>query len=138
MPEGEVASQCLWVGNVDPEISQTEFKAVFEKYGPVQLIRLFPRSKCAFVTFQKPSHAIKALEMEGKQLGSMNLTLNVGKVSTAERQAQRQGQQQGGPKIEDGGCGMRDGARAREPTPHATHTNARRHAHATVIMWCPC
>ncbi len=79
--EGEVASQCLWVGNVDPEISEADFKLVFEKYGPVQLIRLFPRSKCAFVTFQKPSHAIKALEMEGKQLGSMMLTLNVGKVT---------------------------------------------------------
>src|SRR5205814_2940283 len=47
----------------------------------VFVICRFPRSKCAFVTYQKSKSALAALELEGKQLGSMCLTLNVGKAS---------------------------------------------------------
>ncbi len=78
---GEVPSQCVWVGNVASDVSKQDFRAVFEQYGQVTLIRMFPRSKCAFVTYQKSKSALSSLELEGKQLGSMCLTLNVGKAS---------------------------------------------------------
>ncbi len=71
----------MWVGNVASDVSKQDFRAVFEQYGQVTLIRMFPRSKCAFVTFQKSKSALGSLELEGKQLGSMCLTLNVGKAS---------------------------------------------------------
>ena len=78
---GEIPSQCVWVGNVSPELTKEEFQAEFEKCGEVRLIRMFPRSKCAFVTFATPEAALASLALEGKLLGSMCLTLNVGKAS---------------------------------------------------------
>eukprot|EP00457_Paulinella_chromatophora_P006594 gb/GEZN01006613.1/.p1 GENE.gb/GEZN01006613.1/~~gb/GEZN01006613.1/.p1 ORF type:complete len:522 (-),score=31.45 gb/GEZN01006613.1/:73-1557(-) len=75
------ASNCVWVGNVSPELSEDDFKKVFEEYGRVVLLRMFPRSKCAFITFQSSASALASLQLEGKLVAKMCLTLNIGKPS---------------------------------------------------------
>lgn len=79
--DGDLPSPCVWVGNCCSSVAPDEFRKEFEKFGEVVLVRLFPRSKCAFVTMRTSQQAINALKMEGKQMGSMNLTLNIGKAS---------------------------------------------------------
>lgn len=79
--ESGVPSPCVWVGNVSPDISEADFRAEFERFGTVLLVRMFPRSKCAFVTYKKPQHALDSLSLEGKLIGSMRLTLNLGMAS---------------------------------------------------------
>lgn len=79
--QSNIPSSTVWVGNVCRKVTKEEFQDVFQRFGPVVLIRLFRRSKCAFVTFRYARDAVKSLELEGEQLGSMDLTLNVGKAS---------------------------------------------------------
>ena len=74
------ASCCVWVGNVCPEISEEEFANEFRKFGTVKLVRMFPSSRCAFVTFETPEQAIASQQLEDTMLGTMKLTLNVGRV----------------------------------------------------------
>ena len=76
----KLASNCVWVGNVCPEISVDDFTKEFEVFGKITLVRMFPRSKCAFVTFETPEQALASKALEGKTLGSMDLTLNVNSV----------------------------------------------------------
>jgi RNA recognition motif-containing protein len=68
------------VGNVSPEVSEAEFQRIFEQFGEIVLVRAFKKSKCAFVTFKTQAAALASLDLEGTRLGSMNLTLNVGKA----------------------------------------------------------
>jgi RNA recognition motif-containing protein len=66
---------------VCPSVSQEELHKEFQAYGDVILVRMFPRSKCCFITFRTPAMAIAALALQGKTMGTMTLTLNVGKAS---------------------------------------------------------
>jgi hypothetical protein len=59
---------------------QEMFRKVFDQFGDVLLVRMFPKSKCAFITYKNPQQALASLKLEGSRLGSMDLTLNVGKV----------------------------------------------------------
>lgn len=79
--QSNIPSSTVWVGNVCRKVTKEEFQTVFSEFGPVVLIRLFRRSKCAFVTFRYARDAVRSLKLEGSQLGSMDLTLNVGKAS---------------------------------------------------------
>lgn len=79
--EGEMPSSCVWVGNVSPNLPHDEFQKAFDVFGEVILVRMFPSSKCAFVTFKERAAALKSLALEGKPLADMNLTLNIGKAS---------------------------------------------------------
>jgi hypothetical protein len=45
-------SSCVWVGNVDAMVPEDEFRLLLEQFGSVKSIRMLPKSKCAFVTFQ--------------------------------------------------------------------------------------
>lgn len=67
-----------------PEISEEDFEAEFRKFGNVKLIRMFPRSRCAFVTFETPEQALASQSLEDNMLGTMRLTLNVGRVGYRE------------------------------------------------------
>jgi RNA recognition motif-containing protein len=72
---------CVWVGNVAEDVKEDEFRHEFEAFGQVDVVRLFRKSKCAFVTFHSSDAAVKSLALEGKQMGSLKLTLNVAKVN---------------------------------------------------------
>jgi len=76
-----IPSQCVWVGNVAPEVTEEVFRKEFDIFGTVTQLRMFKKSRCAFVTFQTAKEAKDSLALEGKQLGSMKLTLNVGSAS---------------------------------------------------------
>jgi RNA recognition motif-containing protein len=74
-------SSCVWVGNVDSVIPEEEFTRLMAQYGTVKSVRLLPKSKCAFVTYQDPASALSSLALEGYTLGLLKLTLNVAMAS---------------------------------------------------------
>lgn len=75
-------SRSLWLGNVDPTITEEEIRATFEPFGMIENIRLLPAKECAFVNFYDLESAIKGRNaMHGKALGNMILRIGFGKIS---------------------------------------------------------
>ncbi|CEP02878.1 hypothetical protein PBRA_002846 [Plasmodiophora brassicae] len=85
LPESKasmIPSSCIWVGNVCPKVTEAEFRSEFSRFGPIRLLRMFPKSKCAFITYETSDQALAAqAAMENTMMGSMALTLNVGRCS---------------------------------------------------------
>lgn len=79
-PLGE--SRSLWLGNVDPTVTEDEIRSVFKAFGTIENIRLLPAKECAFVNFYELESAIKGRnKMQGKALGNMILRIGFGKIS---------------------------------------------------------
>jgi len=71
-------SSSLWIGNVSEDLTEDELRREFERYGPVESIRLL--NNCAFVNFFAVEDATQALrDLQGKQVGRLNLRINYGK-----------------------------------------------------------
>jgi len=71
-------SNSLWVGNICEGVSRQDLQREFGQYGIIESIRLL--RTCAFVNYSSIDEATAALiELQGKQLGSMNLKINYGK-----------------------------------------------------------
>lgn len=81
-PLSTTESRSLWLGNIDPTVTEDEVRSVFEPFGPVENIRLLPAKECAFVNYYDLESAIKARNsMQGKALGNMILRIGFGKIS---------------------------------------------------------
>ena len=77
-------SRSLWIGNLDPNLSEDEIRECFEKYGDVESLRLLPEKECAFVNYEHIEDAVAAKEnMQGTPLGNTILRVRFGKVETA-------------------------------------------------------
>ncbi|PIN04186.1 RNA-binding protein ELAV/HU (RRM superfamily) [Handroanthus impetiginosus] len=46
-------SNNLWIGNVAPDVSETELKSLFEKYGKIDTVTTYPSRNYAFVYFKE-------------------------------------------------------------------------------------
>lgn len=55
-----IPSSCIWVGNVCPKVTEAEFRSEFSRFGPIRLLRMFPKSKCAFITYETSDQALAA------------------------------------------------------------------------------
>jgi RNA recognition motif-containing protein len=76
-------SRSLWIGNLDPNLSEDEIRECFEKYGDVESLRLLPEKECAFVNYEHIEDAMAAKEnMQGTPLGNTILRVRFGKVET--------------------------------------------------------
>ena len=85
-PLGE--SRSLWLGNVDPTVTEEEIRAAFQSFGPIENIRLLPAKECAFVNFFELESAIRGRNaMQGKPLGNMILRIGFGKISDPKEPA---------------------------------------------------
>ncbi|KAJ2410625.1 hypothetical protein GGI10_004500 [Coemansia sp. RSA 2530] len=76
-----VPTRSLWVGNVDPAMSNQDLVAQFGKYGRVESLRLLPDKECAFVNFLRVEDAISAKEdmHAGARIGNNTVRVGYGK-----------------------------------------------------------
>ncbi|KAJ2039230.1 hypothetical protein H4S03_001827 [Coemansia sp. S3946] len=87
-----VPTRSLWVGNVDPAMSNQDLVAQFGKYGRVESLRLLPDKECAFVNFLRVEDAISAKEdmHAGARIGNNTVRVGYGKgesYATGDAQA---------------------------------------------------
>lgn len=82
-----VESRSLWLGNVDPTVTEEEIRVVFEPFGIIENIRLLPAKECAFVNYFDLESAIRGRNsMHGKPLGNMILRIGFGKITENSRE----------------------------------------------------
>lgn len=75
------ASRSLWIGNLDPTVTEEELRASFEPYGPIESLRLLPSKECAFVNFHDVGHAVQAREcLQGAAIGNMIIRIGYGRA----------------------------------------------------------
>lgn len=55
-------STSLWIGNVDPAVTDEMLSDLFEQYGPLANVRCLPEKYCAFVNFKVKEDAQKAMQ----------------------------------------------------------------------------
>ncbi|XP_041477657.1 dnaJ homolog subfamily C member 21-like [Lytechinus variegatus] len=64
----------LWIGNLQPTVTEKELKDLFKPFGEVSSMRRMPEKFCAFVNYKDPRMASRAMdklqgrELHGKQL----------------------------------------------------------------------
>lgn len=74
-------SRSLWLGNVDPTLTESEIRIAFEPFGPIELVRLLPAKECAFVNYYSLEDALRARTgMQGMPLGNMILRIGFGRI----------------------------------------------------------
>ena len=74
-------SRSLWLGNVDPTLTESEIRIAFEPFGPIELVRLLPAKECAFVNYYSLEDALRARAgMQGVPLGNMILRIGFGRI----------------------------------------------------------
>lgn len=80
-------SRSLWLGNVDPTVTEQEIRVAFEPFGHIENIRLLPAKECAFVNYLEMDSAVRGRSvMQGKPLGNMILRIGFGKISDNSRE----------------------------------------------------
>jgi len=73
-----VLSNTLWVGDVDPDVSNQEFLKPFEEIGPVLRLRRFPSNRYAFVIYEKGTDALVAeMKLQGTKIGAFGIRLEI-------------------------------------------------------------
>ena len=70
----------IWVGNVDPNVTEHELRTCFDRFGAIDRVKLHPQKNCAFVNFVDLNSALAAkAEMNGFLLFGQALRVNFGK-----------------------------------------------------------
>lgn len=70
----------IWVGNVDPNVTEHELRTCFDRFGAIERVKLFPQKNCAFINFVELNSALAAkAEMNGFPLFGQMLKVNFGK-----------------------------------------------------------
>jgi RNA recognition motif-containing protein len=50
----------LWIGNIAKDIDEPHIRQEFEKFGPLESVRLLKKNRCGFVNFQNVQDAFHA------------------------------------------------------------------------------
>ncbi|CAD5215434.1 unnamed protein product [Bursaphelenchus okinawaensis] len=78
--DGENTS--VYLGNIGPEVSESEVREAFSKFGTIRQIRMFSPKNYAFVVFDTKENAAKAIhEFGGQELKGHTITCSWGKLS---------------------------------------------------------
>lgn len=73
-------SRSLWIGNLDPNITEEGLRQIFQPFGVIESLRLLPFKECAFVNFAKIEDALKAKkQLQGRPIGNMIVRIGYGK-----------------------------------------------------------
>lgn len=76
-------SRSLWIGNLDPTITEAELRTEFEPFGKIESLRLLPTKECAFVNYVSIEDAVRAKErLQGTALGNMIIRIGYGKLES--------------------------------------------------------
>jgi RNA recognition motif-containing protein len=77
----------IWIGNVDPNAPEHELRAIFDRFGPIERVKMHPQRNCAFVNFVELSSALAAkAEMTGYMFYGQPLKVNFGKARETRSQ----------------------------------------------------
>ena len=57
-----IESTSLWIGNVDPNVSEETLTQMFAAFGSLSNVRCLPEKYCAFVNFKLRDDANKAMQ----------------------------------------------------------------------------
>lgn len=72
----QTASTSLWIGNVDPSVTEEVLMEIFSEYGQLANVRCLPEKYCAFVNFKVKEDAQKAMQnLQGKYLEGQRLLI---------------------------------------------------------------
>lgn len=75
------ASRSLWLGSVDPTVTEQDIRQFFGPFGAIETIRMLPAQECAFVNYYSIEDAIRAkAAMQGITLGNLVLKIGFGKI----------------------------------------------------------
>jgi len=59
-PGGQEPTRTIWIGNVNPETTESELHGAFARFGLVESVKVLPAKSCAFVRFGEIEAAIQA------------------------------------------------------------------------------
>lgn len=80
------ASRSLWVGNVDPTVTEKELRDLFAPHGNIESLRTLPAKECAFINYATVSEAKAAKEkLQGTALGNMIIRIGFGRAEAISR-----------------------------------------------------
>eukprot|EP00112_Aurelia_sp_Birch-Aquarium-sp1_P006325 Seg1700.7 transcript_id=Seg1700.7/GoldUCD/mRNA.D3Y31 product="Tetratricopeptide repeat protein 31" protein_id=Seg1700.7/GoldUCD/D3Y31 len=76
-PKIKQKCSALWIGNVNSHtVTEKQLSQLFSKQGKLVSVRLLPEKYCAFINYQMPEGAAKALEkLQGHEIGGQNLLI---------------------------------------------------------------
>jgi RNA recognition motif-containing protein len=70
----------IFVGNLDPTVSESTLRRAFEEFGTVAYAKVTPKKGCGFVHFFDRAEAVAAIEnMHGAMVGSKTIRLSWGR-----------------------------------------------------------
>lgn len=70
----------IFVGNLDPTVSESTLRRAFEEFGAVAYTKVTPKKGCGFVHFFDRAEAVAAIEnMHGAMVGSKTIRLSWGR-----------------------------------------------------------
>lgn len=73
----------IWIGNVDASVPEHELRAAFDRFGPIERVKMYPQKNCAFINFVDLNSALAAkAEMHGINFFGQQLKVNFGKPRT--------------------------------------------------------
>lgn len=74
--QNQTPSTSLWIGNVDPDVTEEILFEMFSQYGQLANVRCLPEKYCAFVNFKIKEDAQKAMQnLQGKFLEGQRLLI---------------------------------------------------------------
>jgi hypothetical protein len=78
------ATRALWIGNLDPNLTQDEVWQAFAPFGQIESVRILPDRECAFVNYVKANDALEAYkQMQGGHLGDCIMEIGFGRTVRA-------------------------------------------------------
>ncbi|RUS17826.1 hypothetical protein BC938DRAFT_476151, partial [Jimgerdemannia flammicorona] len=83
-PSSQTPTRSLWIGNVDPTLTNNELMQLFSPFGQIESLRLLPDKECAFVNFTRVDDAVRAREeimgRMGGRVGNCVVRVGFGKA----------------------------------------------------------
>ncbi|KAM0950873.1 putative RNA recognition motif domain, nucleotide-binding alpha-beta plait domain superfamily [Dioscorea sansibarensis] len=84
--EGDTTNTTVFVGGLDPDVSEDDLKQAFSQYGEISSVKIPVGKQCGFVQFVHRNNAEEALQgLHGKVLGKQTVRLSWGR-SPANKQ----------------------------------------------------
>nr|XP_042903456.1 uncharacterized protein LOC122268270 isoform X1 [Parasteatoda tepidariorum]XP_042903457.1 uncharacterized protein LOC122268270 isoform X2 [Parasteatoda tepidariorum]XP_042903458.1 uncharacterized protein LOC122268270 isoform X3 [Parasteatoda tepidariorum] len=72
-PEGH---NSIWIGNVQPDVTEKKLTTMFGKYGELISVKAIPEKFCAFVNYKSKASPGKAMQaLQGYELSGYNLVI---------------------------------------------------------------
>jgi RNA recognition motif-containing protein len=79
----ETPTRSIFIGNLDPTVTDVDLKALFKPHGRIESIRLLPNKECAFVNFITVEEAMKAKQfIKGKPIGNIVPRIGFGRINS--------------------------------------------------------